>query len=379
MNIGTWKVPFEAYCGNDPYAFVSYAHRDHDLVFQLLNGLYGKDYRLWYDEGIDPGNEWAEEVARALNQCQFFLVFISPRSVGSRNVRNEINFALNHNKPFLAVHLEPTELPPGLELRISNIQAVMHYRMDSSSSYRKIQQVLDMHQIQEEPTLLSDTAPVEGLAEPLESAPSQYYDELAQAQRTGDMVKVRQLGAQVAKVILERVLDVRATFHEGIMLMNIAVILDDANQFILAKRCFHAFAEYLLSFCEKHGESVKALDYLGMAYNNLGRLIRKRNPKSRQAETYYRKSMEVFECLYPNLSDNMNLGDRLGMSYLNLGNSLVVQGKRQAALQCYSDAVNIYEKLLSQHPGNTHLGGRLQESRDNAARIEKGGHRALSD
>jgi hypothetical protein len=88
---------------------------------------------VWYDEGIEPGNEWPEDVAKALDGSALFLVFISPNSIASRNVRNEINFALNRSKPFIAVHLVETKLPAGLALRTGDIQAILRYRMTADS------------------------------------------------------------------------------------------------------------------------------------------------------------------------------------------------------------------------------------------------------
>lgn len=140
MNI---QAPFAACRGDEPYLFVSYAHRDKNRVYPLIAAWHQAGYRIWYDEGIDPGNEWPDEVARALTNATQFLVFITPRSVESVNVRNEIHFALNKNKSFLAVHLEDTELPDGLALRMGDIQAVMQHRITAADFARKMDGVLD--------------------------------------------------------------------------------------------------------------------------------------------------------------------------------------------------------------------------------------------
>lgn len=136
-------IPFEAYIGEKPYLFVAYAHADAALVYPVLDALHKRGYRVWYDEGIDPGNEWPEDIAYRLSKCASFITFISPRAVESRNVRNEINFALSLNVPFLAIHLESTSLPAGLQLQISSMQAIMMYRMTSDGFTRKILRFLD--------------------------------------------------------------------------------------------------------------------------------------------------------------------------------------------------------------------------------------------
>jgi len=135
-------APFEAYTGKEPYLFASYAHVDGEIVYPELTYLHEQGYRIWYDEGIDPGNEWPEEVAKALASASHFIVFISPNAVNSRNVRNEINFAINNQKPFLAIYIKETELPPGLALRMGDIQAVMKYRMRIEMYHRKIGKTL---------------------------------------------------------------------------------------------------------------------------------------------------------------------------------------------------------------------------------------------
>ncbi|MCX5756933.1 MAG: toll/interleukin-1 receptor domain-containing protein [Candidatus Hydrogenedentes bacterium] len=131
--------------------FASYAHKDGRQVFPELRALHDQAVRIWYDEGIDPGNEWPDDIARALHKASVFLVFVSQSAVESRNVRNEINFALNRGKPFLAIYLEDVQLPPGLELRMGDIQAVMKWRMTPEHYSRKIMSALPPTVIRAEP------------------------------------------------------------------------------------------------------------------------------------------------------------------------------------------------------------------------------------
>jgi hypothetical protein len=136
-------IPFEAYIGDQPYAFIAYAHADAIQVYPVLAMMHAQGYRVWYDEGIDPGNEWPEDIARRLDSCSAFLVFISRNAVTSRNVRNEINFALTRDKLVLAIHIESTPLPQGLELQLGSIQAIQLYRMSSETFSRRLARALD--------------------------------------------------------------------------------------------------------------------------------------------------------------------------------------------------------------------------------------------
>lgn len=130
--------PFRACTGAAPYVFVSYAHKDARFVFPDIATLHDAGFRIWYDEGIDPGNEWSEEIAKALIGASHFLIFLSANAVNSRNVRREVNLALARDKTVLVIYIEDTVLPPGLELGISDIQAIMRYRMSKATYLQKL-------------------------------------------------------------------------------------------------------------------------------------------------------------------------------------------------------------------------------------------------
>jgi hypothetical protein len=59
------RPPFPAYRGTMPYIFISYSHADMKEVFRIIKQLNSSRYRIWFDEGIEPGNEWPEVVGRA--------------------------------------------------------------------------------------------------------------------------------------------------------------------------------------------------------------------------------------------------------------------------------------------------------------------------
>ena len=126
---GVGRIPCPAYRGNEPYIFISYAHVDSKLVFEEIKRFNEMGFNVWYDEGIAPGNEWTDEIAEALSGCALFVLMVTPRSVDRVNVQNEVNYALDENKPFLAIHLEETELKGGMKLRINIKHAILKYKM----------------------------------------------------------------------------------------------------------------------------------------------------------------------------------------------------------------------------------------------------------
>jgi len=126
------KPPFPAYEGDEPFVFVSYSHADSDRVFEELRFLKDAGINIWYDEGITPGSRWSDELASAIERADLFLALLTTSAVSSENCLNEIDFALRRRRPFLAVELEPVELPPGIELNIGNRQSILKYRFEEA-------------------------------------------------------------------------------------------------------------------------------------------------------------------------------------------------------------------------------------------------------
>jgi DNA-binding beta-propeller fold protein YncE len=135
-------IPFGACDPTGTFVFVSYAHVDKALAYPELLRIRSLGIRVWYDEGIEPGSEWPEAIAGALHRAAAFVVLITPAAVASKNVRNEVNAALSWGKPFFAVHLAQTKLPPGLELQMGHVQAVLRWQMDEGSYARKLGKAL---------------------------------------------------------------------------------------------------------------------------------------------------------------------------------------------------------------------------------------------
>ncbi len=165
------ESPFPAYKGDAPYIFVSYSHEDVAHVYPELRHLHEQGFNIWYDEGISPGSTWRDEVALALTQCKLFLYYISPRAVRSENCLQELNFALSRERKVLAVHLEPTELSMGVELSLSNKQAILRTDHSEEAYHRKLEESLRSMLPTIEPMELGFAlTPAEAAAEPPEKS-----------------------------------------------------------------------------------------------------------------------------------------------------------------------------------------------------------------
>ncbi len=111
---------FEAYTGDEPYLFVSYSHRDTKDVFPILDALYDRRYRLWYDESCENGNDFRDELRTRIKNCEAVVLFVSAASMASRFCGMEIIVAREYGKRLYPIFLDSSEIPPAFEILLAN-------------------------------------------------------------------------------------------------------------------------------------------------------------------------------------------------------------------------------------------------------------------
>lgn len=114
-----------AYKGTAPYIFISYAHKDSQQVLPIMEQLQKDGYRIWFDEGIEAGSEWADNLARSLKQSSGLIAFLSEDYLDSQNCKDEIEYAKSKSIPTLIIYLNGLKnLPDWFELRHGRTQAI---------------------------------------------------------------------------------------------------------------------------------------------------------------------------------------------------------------------------------------------------------------
>ncbi len=116
-----YKTKFEAYTGQEPYLFVSYSHRDTPQVYSILDALYDRKYRMWYDESCETGNDFRDELRRRIEKCEAVLLFVSKSSMGSPFCGMEIVVARENNKKLIPIYLDSEEVPPAFQILLANL------------------------------------------------------------------------------------------------------------------------------------------------------------------------------------------------------------------------------------------------------------------
>lgn len=91
---------------------MSYCRDDSEFALRLAEDLKAAGAAVWIDQiDIAPGERWDIEVERALISSPRMLVILSPASVASPNVLDEVSFALSKQKTVIPVIYQDCEVP----------------------------------------------------------------------------------------------------------------------------------------------------------------------------------------------------------------------------------------------------------------------------
>ena len=129
------------YKGEEKYIFISYAHKDYDKIKDIIADMCDNGYRVWFDEAIDPGTEWDENIAEHIKKAHCVIAFISKNYLDSENCKDEINYARDLQKERLLIYIEDVNLPSGMAMRMNRLQAIKKYSNSDSDFFEKLYEV----------------------------------------------------------------------------------------------------------------------------------------------------------------------------------------------------------------------------------------------
>lgn len=115
-----------------PVASFSYSREDSDFALRLAGDLKAAGAGVWLDQlDIVPGQRWDRAVEDALTNCPRMMVILSPASVSSTNVMDEVSFALEEQKIVIPVVYRDCTIP----FRLRRVQHV-DFRSDMRADFR---------------------------------------------------------------------------------------------------------------------------------------------------------------------------------------------------------------------------------------------------
>jgi len=123
-------------------AFFSYCRSDSEFALKLAEDLRSAGAHVWIDQrDIEPGAEWDYALEDALTTSACVLVILSSHSVGSRNVRNELSFALDAGKRVIPILYRDCKVP----MALTRLQLI-DFRTDYAWAIEKLVRCLGVSQ-----------------------------------------------------------------------------------------------------------------------------------------------------------------------------------------------------------------------------------------
>jgi formylglycine-generating enzyme required for sulfatase activity len=150
--------------------FFSYTSKDREFVLRLAKELRAVRVNLWMDHlDIRTGQHWDREVEKALKNCKGMIAVLSPDSVASDNVMDEVSYALDEGKLVVSVIMHPCDIP----LRLRRV----HYAdltTDYDAGFSQLLRALGIEESAQPPESTPGKKPVvQDSTVPLEAKPTE--------------------------------------------------------------------------------------------------------------------------------------------------------------------------------------------------------------
>ena len=125
--------------------FISYSSQDMDWALIVQNALEEKGYSCWManNGGINPGENYAEKITEALNNCPVFLLILSPNAVKSPWVPKELNIAISSRKHIIPFQIIPSDSTL-FGFQLENIQILSLDKFHNEKSLNTLVQTVAM-------------------------------------------------------------------------------------------------------------------------------------------------------------------------------------------------------------------------------------------
>ncbi len=94
------------------HIFLSYSRKDSKFALHLAKDLKKYNFDIWVDQFNIPGGEhWDDNIEKALNNSCALILILSPSSVDSDRVKDEVSYALENNIHIIPIRYKDTQIP----------------------------------------------------------------------------------------------------------------------------------------------------------------------------------------------------------------------------------------------------------------------------
>ena len=119
--------------------FFCYSRTDSDFALRLAKDLRKAGVKLWMDQlDIKPGSHWDASIEKGLNTANCLIIILSPDSISSNNVMDEVSYALEGGKRVIPVLLKECNTP----FRLRRLQRI-DFTKDYNHGFGQLLETLD--------------------------------------------------------------------------------------------------------------------------------------------------------------------------------------------------------------------------------------------
>ncbi len=376
----------QVYEGSLPYVFISYAHKDTDIVLPLIRSLIEKGYRVWYDRGINSGDKFVKVIANHIDNSACMIVFLSENACESEFCCDEIIYAKNKlrkDKSFkmLVAYLnEDFTVPNDIDFALVQAHAIFRNRYENDESF--LSELMKSDILRKCKSLMEEVDPAEvymrsgdlymeshrNYAREAFRMAIDIYRQLPEMQFTVFRPNLASAYAKLGKLYWKehnrredailhfgKALEIYEglvredpavyTHHHADVLFCMGCVYRDGGQWKKAEKCMQiALEEYEQS---AKNESADYLSDLARVCRCFGNLYYEAKRFDR-AEEFYKRAVDTYDCLAQTEPDTYEA--ELADACLDMGLLYVQLERFDEAMQMCDQSLNLKEHLAKKNP-----------------------------
>ena len=105
--------------------YLSHSHHDTVLANKIKNELVARDFRVYMDDGLSVGSNWATEIAQQIADAGCLLYLMTEKSINSETVFREISYAYSMKSIIIPIIVGKVLFPPRLMDIIGRMQCFL--------------------------------------------------------------------------------------------------------------------------------------------------------------------------------------------------------------------------------------------------------------